>query len=403
MQVRRRKAGAETSKFPQLAADWRSPLTPLLRSVRDRLKARAVAAYVTGASSNQLLLADHVIDDVEVGAPLDEVELEERLTGLLVTASAPVDGNRLSCQMFFDSNGLHEVGSGGASWCTWVPVRWDGWLAGGLAVVPSSRLGFSPPELTYLSMVARELARRMRIQQLTVRYRRLADTAARDELVLMHLPLVERICRRFAGNSDAMDDLRQVGAIALLTAVGRYQPHQGNDFAAFASPCIVGELMNYFRDCDPLLKVPRSLRRLRSRIERRSQHLAQEMGRFPSIDEIAVGLQAPRQTVVEALRLDQNARPLSIDTELDGDGAVKVADFLAEEDPDLEVLCDRITVRDAIARLHDVYKVIIVQRFYQGRTQEQIARRLGISQPHVSRLQRRALLKIKTMLADDWV
>ena len=130
MQVRRRKAGAETSKFPQLAADWRSPLTPLLRSVRDRLKARAVAAYVTGANSNQLLLADHVIDDVEVGAPLDEVELEERLTGLLVTASAPVDGNRLSCQMFFDSNGLHEVGSGGASWCTWVPVRWDGWLAG---------------------------------------------------------------------------------------------------------------------------------------------------------------------------------------------------------------------------------------------------------------------------------
>ena len=304
MQVRRRKAGADTGEFPSLADDWRSPLTSTLNSVRDRLKARAVAAYVTGASSNQLLLADHAIADVEIGRPLKEVELEEGLTDLLVTAAVPVDGKSLPWQIFFGSNGLHEAQPGGAWWCTWVPVRWDGRLAGGLTVMPASRLGFSPSELTYLSMVAREMARRMRIQQLAVRHRRLGDTAARDELVLMHLPLVDRICKRFAGNHAAMDDLRQVGAIALLTAAGRYQPHQGHDFAAFASPCIVGELTNYFRDCDPLLKVPRSLRRLRSRIERRSRHLAQEMGRFPSIDEIAVGLQAPRQTVVEALRLD---------------------------------------------------------------------------------------------------
>jgi len=385
-------------------ADCRSPLTSALRSFRDRLKARAVAAYVTGMRTNSLLLADHVIADAEVGQPFGEVELNEELAGLLGEATAPVNGHRLSCPLFFDRNGVHDayplLGEG---WCTWVPVRWEGGLAGGLVVIPSSRPGFSSRELAYLATIAGELARRMRIQQLTVRYQRLGDSAARDQLVLMHLPLVQRICNRFASNSEAIEDLRQVGAIALLTAVRRYDSQKGHDFVTFATPCIVGELMNYFRDCASPFKVPRALRRLSAEVRRQTQSLAQELGRFPTIDEIAFGLEAPRQIVIEALALDQNARPLSIDAGLDEEGALKVSDLLAEEDPDLEGLCDRVAVRDAIARLDEVDKAIILQRFYNEETQAQISDRLGISQAHVSRLEKRALLKIKMMLADDWL
>ena len=385
-------------------ADCRSPLTSALRSLRDRLEARAVSAYVTGTRSNWLLLADHVIADAEVGEPFGEVELGEELADLLGGASAPINGHRLSCPLFFDRKSVHEAclrpGDGS---CTWVPVRWDGGLAGGLVVAPSSRLGFSPSELTYLSTIANGLARRMRIQQLTVQYQRLGDSAAREQLILMHLPLVDQICKRFASNNGAIEDLRQVGALALLTAVRRYNPEKGHDFVTFARPCIVGELMNYFRDCSSPLKVPRSLGRLRVELKRRTQYLAQELGRFPTVDEIAHGLETPRQIVIEALALDQNARTLSIDAGLDDEGALKVSDLLAEEDPDLEKLCDRVTVRDAIARLDEVDKAIILQRFYEGRTQAQIAEGRGISQAHVSRLEKGALLKIKMTLADGWL
>ncbi len=386
------------------AADCRSPLTSTLRSIRDRLNARVVAAYVTGTRRNWLLLADHVIADPEVGEPFHEVELEDELAGLLGEASAPVNGHTLSWPLFFDRNGVH-----GAShppregWCTWVPARWDGRLAGGLVVAPSSRPGFSASELTYLSTITNELARRMRIQQLTVQYQRLGDSAAREQLILMHLPLVDRICKRFASNNGEIEDLRQVGAIALLTAARRYDPEKGYDFVTFATPCIVGELKNYFRDCSSFLKVPRSLRRLRGELKRRTQYLAQELGRFPSVDEIALGLEAPRQIVTEVLALDQNDHPLSIDAGLDDEGALKVSDLLAEEDPDLERLCDRVIVRDAIGQLNEVDKDIIVQRFYEGRTQAQIAEGRGISQAHVSRLEKGALLKIKMTLADGWL
>ena len=385
-------------------ADCRSPLTSALRSLRDRLEARAVSAYVTGTRSNWLLLADHVIADAEVGEPFGEVELGEELAGLLGGASAPVNGHRLASPLFFDRNIAHEAYLlPEEGWCTWVPVRWDGQLAGGLVVIPSTRSGFSPPELTYLSTIASELARRMRIQQLIVQYQRLGDSAARDQLILMHLPLVDRICKRFASNNGAVEDLRQVGAIALLKAARRYDPQRGYDFVTFATPCIVGELMNYFRDCTSPLKVPRALRRLRLDIKRQTQYLAQELGRFPTVDEIALGLETPRQIVIEALALDQNAHPLSIDAGLDDEGALKLSDFLAEEDPDLEKLCDRVTVRDAITRLDEVDRAIILQRFYQEQTQAQVAEGRGISQAHVSRLERRALLKIKMVLADGWL
>ena len=386
------------------SADCRSPLTSTLRSIRDRLNAHAVAAYVTGTRRNWLLLADHVIADAEVGEPFHEVELEDELADLLGGASVPVNGHRLSCPLFFDRNGVHEANLlPGEGWCTWVPVRWDGRLAGGLVVTPSSPLGFSAPELTYLSTIANGLARRMRIQQLTVQYQRLGDSAAREQLILMHLPLVDQICKRFASNNGAIEDLRQVGAIALLTAVRRYNPEKGHDFVTFARPCIVGELMNYFRDCSSLLKVPRALRRLRGEIKRRTEYLAQELGRFPSVDEIALGLETPKQILIEVLALDQNARTISIDAGLDDEGALKVSDLLAEEDPDLERLCDRVTVRDAIARLDEVDKAIILQRFYEGRTQAQVAEGRGISQAHVSRLEKGALLKIKMTLADGWL
>ena len=385
-------------------ADCRSPLTSALRSLRDRLKARAVAAYVIGTRTNSLLLADHVIADAEVGEPFGEVELDEELAGLLGEATAPVNGHRLACPVFFDRNSVLDAYLlPGEGWCTWVPVRWDGPLVGGLVVTSSSRLGFSPAELAHLSTKASGLARKMRIHQLIVRYQRLGDLAARDQLVLMHLPLVDRICNRFASDNVAIEDLRQVGAIALLTAAKRYNPEKGHDFVTFATPCIVGELMNYFRDCASPVKVPRALRRLSAEIGRQTQHLAQELGRLPTVDETAVGLEAPRQMVIEALALGRNTRPLSLDAGLHDEGALKISDLLVEEDPDLERLCDRVSVRDAITRLDEVDRAIILQRFYQEQTQAQVAEGRGISQAHVSRLERSALLKIKMVLADGWL
>lgn len=406
MQVTKRALAKGTSGGTQmiraapLSVKSQSPLNSILGSILQHLRAATVAAYVTGAADKEWLLADYAGADAELDRPAERVQLQPGLADRLRSASTPINGHGLPYHLFFTRNDARETRRYS---CAWAPVRWDGTLAGGLAVASSNGRDFSAHELNHLSTMTRRLARRLRIHQLITRYRVWGDRAARDQLILMHLGLVDRVCRRFAGKDAPIEDLHQVGAMALLTAVDRYRPDRGHDFEVFATPCIVGELMNYFRDNNSLLKVSRSLRQLRIRIQRRTQYLAQQMGRFPTIDEIAAGLEAPRQIVIEALQLGRNGRPLSMEAELDDESALKIADLLAEEDPDLERLCDRITVRDAIARLDEVDKAIILQRFYEGRTQAEIAERLGISQVHVSRLQRSALLKVKMMLADGWV
>ena len=373
------------------------PLHSILGSILQRLRAAAVAAYVTGIADKEWLLADYACADAGVGLAAERVQPHQGLADLLSGASTPINSHTVPYYLFFTRKDARERSPYA---CAWAPVRWDGVLAGGLAVASSSDQSFATHQLNYLSIMARELARRLRIHQLVTGYRKWGDRAARDQLVQMHLDLVDRVCNRFAAWGEPIEDLRQVGAMALLTAIDRYRPDEGDDFVAFVSPCITGELLNYFRDHHSLLKIPRSLQRLKVEVERRTQGLVHELKRFPTVDELANSLEATSQSVHQALQLSRNGYPLSLDAELNGEPAVKISDFLAEEDPALESVCQRISLAEAVARLDEFGKVIIRKKFFEGWTQAEIAKRLGFSQMHVSRLQKKAIARLKEIFTD---
>ena len=373
------------------------PLDSILGSILQRLNAGAVAAYVTAVADSEWFLVDHAGADAGAGRPAQRVRPHQELAEILSRASTPINSHTVPYYLFFTRKDARE------EWpytCAWAPVRWEGTLAGGLAVASSSDQRFTTHQLNYLASMADELARRLRIRQLITSYRNRGDRGARDQLVQMHLGLVNRVCNRFAGSGEPIEDLRQVGAMALLTAIDRYRPDQGYDFAAFVNPCITGELLNYLRDHRSLLKIPRSLQRLKVEVDKLTQTLVQELGRYPTVDEVTNYLEAPHQRVHEALQLNRNAYPLSLDAELDSQVAVEVAYLLGEEDPTLESACDRISVTEAVAKLDELGKAIIRKKYYEERTQGEIASRLGFSQMHVSRLERKAIARLKEILTD---
>jgi len=372
-------------------------LDSILGSILQRLNAGAVAAYVTAVADNEWFLVDHASADTGAGQPAQTVRPHQELAEILSRASTPINSHTVPYYLFFTRKDARKKYP---YTCAWAPVRWEGTLAGGLAIASSSDQSFTTHQLNYLAGMADELARRLRIHQLITSYRNWGDRGARDQLVQMHLGLVNRACNRFAGSGEPIEDLRQVGAMALLTAIDRYRPDQGYDFAAFVNPCITGELLNYLRDHRSLLKIPRSLQRLKVEVDRLTQALVQKLGRYPTIDEVTNCLEATNQSVHEALQLNRNAYPLSLDAELDSQVAVEIAYLLGEEDPTLESACDRISVTEAVAKLDELGKAIIRKKFYEERTQGEIASRLGFSQTHVSRLERKAIARLKEILTE---
>ena len=207
------------------------------------------------------------------------------------------------------------------------------------------------------------------------------DLAARDRLVSDHLPLVFRLCRRFAHLGEPVEDLVQVGAIGLLKAINKYDRRRGNNFVAFAVPVIVGEIKNHFRDHGWAVKVPRKLQQRKLAADRTMVGLTKELGRVPTVPEIGRATGFSIEEVYQTIEVERYGRPLSLDAEYDREDSqhpASILDYLGSVDP-----------RE---------QAILYLKFYSGLSQTAIAHRLGISQMHVSRLQRNALSKLRVSL-----
>ncbi|MBA7622630.1 RNA polymerase sigma-B factor [subsurface metagenome] len=244
---------------------------------------------------------------------------------------------------------------------------------------------------------------RLETNRLLALYKESMDLAARDRLVADHLALVRRLCRKFNHSGEPMEDLIQVGAIGLLKAIEKYDPARGNAFVAFAIPEIVGEIKNYFRDHGWAVKVPRKLQRQKMVVEKTVEVLNQRLGRWPTIPEIAEATGFSEEDVYDTFELEKYGKPLSLDAEYyrDGNGdSSSLLDYLGSEDPQFEELEYRMILVKAFDSLNEREKTVIDLRFYEGLSQTEIAERLGISQMHVSRLQRLAISKLKQNLEE---
>jgi RNA polymerase sigma-B factor len=233
-------------------------------------------------------------------------------------------------------------------------------------------------------------------RQLLRRWRDNADERARSELVERTLPLARTLARRYANKGEALDDLEQVAALGLVKAIERFDLDREVRFTTFAVPTIAGEIKRHFRDRGWMVRVPRDVQELSARLAVVRERLTRELGRSPTVQELARAAEAGIEQVLEALGAADAYRALSLDEPL-GDG-VGPMDSLGSDDAGFERVEQRALLRSGLTHLPAREREILHLRFYEGLTQREIAGRVGVSQMHVSRLIRRSIEALREQL-----
>ena len=220
------------------------------------------------------------------------------------------------------------------------------------------------------------------------------DKAAREQLIAGNLRLVLSVVQKFAGRGESMDDLFQVGCIGLIKAIDAFDLKQNVQFSTYGVPMIAGELRRFLRD-HSALRVSRSMRDTAYRVLQAKEKLTARDGREPGVEQIARELGIPRQEVVFAM--DAVCEPVSLYEPVVSDGgeSATVMDQIGDPRNNDEHWLEQIALTDAMRRLSPREKRILALRFYDGRTQMEVAREVGISQAQVSRLEKNAISQIK--------
>ena len=224
---------------------------------------------------------------------------------------------------------------------------------------------------------------------------------AQDQKISTYLPLVRRLCRRFSGAGESLEDLVQVGSVGLLKAADKFDPDRGHKFTDYAIPVIIGEIKNYIRDHGWSMKVPRKLQQHRMAVERTVERFYSVCGRAPTVLEISAETGISEEEVCDTFEFSQHGRPLSLDAQVSSNGSqdsFQLMDIIGGEDCQFDHALNKIDVYEALKGLDQREQKIISLKFYRGLTQSEIGRKLGISQMHVSRLQRTALDKLRLNL-----
>jgi RNA polymerase sigma-B factor len=230
-----------------------------------------------------------------------------------------------------------------------------------------------------------------------------ARARLRDELVEIHLPLVEYLARRFRNRGEPLDDLIQVATIGLIKSVDRFDLERAVEFSTYATPTIVGEIKRHFRDKGWAIRVPRRLQELKLSLTKATSELSQKNGRAPTVAELAAHLGMSDEEILEGLESANAYSAVSLDAPDGGDDdSPAVADSLGMIDEALEGVEYRESLKPLLEKLPAREKRILMLRFFGGMTQSQIATDLGISQMHVSRLLARTLAQLREgLLAED--
>jgi len=245
------------------------------------------------------------------------------------------------------------------------------------------------------------------VRTLFTEYRQASDAdeqlALRERLVAQHIGLVEFLARRFRNRGEPLEDLIQVGTIGLLKAIERFDLDRQVEFSTYATPTIVGELKRHFRDKGWAVRVPRRLQELHLELTKVVGQLGQDLGRSPTVAEIAKATGSNEETVLEGLEIAQAYNFTSLDAPIDTDegGSTSFADQLGEDDEHLENLEYRASLAPEMAKLPERERHILYLRFFKGLTQSEIAERLEISQMHVSRLLNRTLSSLRQALEEQ--
>src|SRR5919106_90864 len=231
-------------------------------------------------------------------------------------------------------------------------------------------------------------------RQLLRRYHQDGDVQAREQLIEQYLPLVRSLARRYSYRGEQLEDLVQVGCIGLIKAIDRFDIDRGVELTTYATPNIIGEIKRHFRDKGWSVRVPRGLQELNVQLSRLIEQLTVQLGRSPTISELAKGAGVEEEEVLEALESGRAYSSLSLSVGgggHDDEGDLDPLESIGTEEHMYEVSEDRAVLEPGWRVLDERERKILHLRFFEGLTQSQIAQQVGISQMHVSRLIRRSL------------
>ena len=231
-------------------------------------------------------------------------------------------------------------------------------------------------------------------EEISALFARRPDPDAREELAKEFLPLAEYFARRFSGRGEPVDDLTQTASLGLLNAIDRFDPERGVPFSTYAAATIVGELKRHFRDRGWALRVPRNVQETAILVNRTVSTLWQDLGRAPTVAEIASSADITEDDVLQALDALQAYTTDSLDAPT-GDSSSSAVESIGGEDSSFQLSEDWLSLAPALRDLPERERTILYLRFFEGKTQTEIAEEMGISQMHVSRLVSQSLEKLR--------
>jgi RNA polymerase sigma-B factor len=235
---------------------------------------------------------------------------------------------------------------------------------------------------------------------------RTADQTQRERiqevLVHRHTGLVRWLAGRYANPTVETEELVQVGFLGLVLAIQRFDPARGHDFMSFARPTVQGEIRRYFRDKRRWIRLPRRLQETKAALRGATETLVQQLGRTPTVDELAAHLAVDPELVLEAMAVDDVYSPRSLDAPVGSDehDSWTLADNTGTTDARLDLIVDSHTLRPLLAALPERDKKILALRFFEDRSQSEIGQELGMSQMHISRLLSRTLASLRAQMSD---
>ncbi len=229
------------------------------------------------------------------------------------------------------------------------------------------------------------------------------ERRAREELVLASVPVAGSIARRYRNSHEPMEELVQTAYLGLVKAANGYIPDRGHDFLSYAVPTIAGEVKRYFRDQGWAVRPPRRLQELGLAISRVRSDLEHRLGRSPTVAELAQELGADQDDVIEAVASAQNYRVVSLDTPLtrDGDQGPSLGETLPSEVDEFDRVEELVSLRPMLDKLSPRERRILALWYFEELTQQQIGERIGVTQMQVSRLNTKALERLRKDLVDS--
>jgi len=234
-------------------------------------------------------------------------------------------------------------------------------------------------------------------------FKRTGNKEFRNQIVEKYLYIVDILVKKYLNKGVEYDDLYQVGSMALVLAAERYDPDSGNGFTAYATPTILGEIKRYFRDKGWAMKVPRRLKDISVKINKVQQELETKLNRAPKVAEIAEALGEDEDTVLEAMESGKAYSAYSLQQSMDEDdkessGPSFIERYTGEEDSGFNTLENADFLKRTMQAFSPEEKRFCSMRFIEGKTQQQIAEELGVSQMTVSRIEK----KIKSRFKEEY-